>query len=521
MKLNRLDFIEAGWANDHRLDLIMNRASLIMQEKGISDVKYVMKLLRREFPDAYASLSMRGAGDAPVVLSEAIVADTESEHKNLQKVRSQMQELMRCPVVVRGSLMPDACPVGGGAASMPVGGVVVAENAIIPAAHSSDICCSMFVSFYRQGQDIDSELNVLEQATRFGPGVRSEPVFHEVLDEPVWSNPFLRGLEAKALGHMADQGDGNHFAYLGCMEVTQTLLSRLNEAGYAEMATALLEDVGSSLNVLVTHHGSRGLGSVVYGRGLEAAVKMTARYARGIPEEAAWIYADSSQGQDYWQALQYLSRWTRANHASIHQRFLDGLGQASLWQLGNQHNFVWQRGREYVHGKGATPAWKDDSGRPRLGLIPLNMAEPVLLVLGGDQQEFNSFAPHGAGRNLSRRGILKQYKRRGQLDLKAMDDEMKRTTQGIKVRWYQGQADITETPVGYKPAAKVMEQIETFALASVLAKIEPRGCMMAGRKPAPGEKPLSPKQIRQRQHRAERRRNNQRNWMDDHQEDQW
>jgi hypothetical protein len=59
-------------------------------------------------------------------------------------------------------------------------------------------------------------------------------------------------------------------------------------------------------------------------------------------------------------------------------------------QIGNEHNFVWKRGDSFFHGKGATPAWQDASGRPLLGLIPLNMAREILLVLGSNNNDYLS-----------------------------------------------------------------------------------------------------------------------------------
>jgi len=71
----------------------------------------------------------------------------------------------------------------------------------------------------------------------------------------------------------------------------------------------------------------------------------------------------------------------------IHDRFLQ---QLSLKESGetrarlfNAHNFVWKRGDTFLHGKGATPAWKSEDGLPLLGLIPLNMASPIFI--GGRQ----------------------------------------------------------------------------------------------------------------------------------------
>src|SRR5690606_4011533 len=139
------------------------------------------------------------------------------------------------------------------------------------------------------------------------------------------------------------------------------------------------------------------------------------------------------------------------------------------------HNFVWRRGDMYFHGKGATPAWKDSDGRPQLGLIPLNMAEPILLVLGADREEFLSFAPHGAGRNMSRTALKRKYP-----DEASRRAAIERGTDGIDVRWYCGQPDISETPVAYKDAESVRSQIREFGLAEIVAEIRPLGCIMAG-----------------------------------------
>lgn len=74
---------------------------------------------------------------------------------------------------------------------------------------------------------------------------------------------------------------------------------------------------------------------------------------------------DSDEGRDYWEALQYVGRWTRANHVVIHHVFLKklGLGAASL-AFGNEHNFIWRRDGLYYHAEGATSAWRDPKDGP-------------------------------------------------------------------------------------------------------------------------------------------------------------
>jgi len=126
-------------------------------------------------------------------------------------------------------------------------------------------------------------------------------------------------------------------------------------------------------------------------------------------KQNAWIPADTEDGKAYWDALQLIRKWTKANHNAIHQ----GVVERSNAQVGerfwNEHNFVFKRDDLYYHGKGATPAWSDyASDATGLTLVPLNMAEPVLVVRGKDADHSLGFAPHGAGRNFSR----SEHKRR-------------------------------------------------------------------------------------------------------------
>ena len=525
------DLIEAGWPPGPLFPRLLE-AACAYEERGITDRSYLLKLLDRDFERPDPKLSRR---EESLPFSEAIEATCEADEANLAGVRRFMGQLMRTPVIERGAVMPDACPAGAAEATIPVGGAISVRNAILPAAHSADICCSMYATVFRCGESTGSMLDSLVDSTRFGFGGRQgeDRHYHPVLEETVWSNPFLQGLEEHAAMHLADQGDGNHFAYLGRIRLTRSLIDALDAAGHDVVARELhdegnreggLDDPdGVTFYTLVTHHGSRGLGAQVYKRGHKAALKETERIARGIPKASAWLDATSEIGQDYWKALQYVGRWTKANHQSIHARFLERSGAERVTEFGNEHNFVWKQGEMFLHGKGATPAWKDETGRPLLGLIPLNMAEPILVTLGRDNEEFLSFAPHGAGRNQSRTATLRQFRKaNGDLDERSIEKAIAEATRGLDIRWYYGKGDLTESPLGYKSAAQVRGQIEQFELADIVAEVTPLGCVMAGDSgPAPWqrkgvEKPLTPKQKRQIQHRADRRKQRQqmRHWED-------
>jgi tRNA-splicing ligase RtcB len=508
--LTETDLLLAGWLHGPQLQEMLT-AVAAMEARGIQDPNYAIKLLRRDFPPPELKSQMRPEA-AP--LAEAIAATCPQDEQNIGAVRRHMDQLLRVPIIQRGAIMPDACPAGSAVATIPVGGVVAAEHAIIPSAHSEDICCSMYASFYLSEEPTAAQLDLLMLSTRFGQGGRKEEdwVPHPVLNEDVWDNQFLQGLERHAAMHLADQGDGNHFAYLGKVTFTQEQLGKLSCAGHHELAATLAANDGK-WNVLVTHHGSRSLGAHVFKRGQKAAEKATAKIAAGMPTAACWLDAETEEGAAYWEALQYVSRWTKANHQCIHAGFAKRLGIAMAAGLGNEHNFVWKRGSTFLHGKGATPAWPDDAGRPQLGLIPLHMAAPILLVLGRDNAEYLSFAPHGAGRNISRRAAVKPYRQDdGTVEPRELQRLVKEQTPGLDIRWWHGKADLSETPLAYKSAAQVKSQIEHFQLAEIVAEIQPLGCIMAGDagpRPWARELELTPKQKRQIVHRADRRKSRQ------------
>lgn len=423
--------------------------------------------------------------------AEAIHAESAEDEANIAQVRAHMSELMKCPVLEHGAIMPDACPSSSAIGTIPVGGAVV-SRAIHPAFHSADICCSMYATVLADDVATGTFMDALAATTRFGPGGRApeaqvrDPITDEIEES---RNPFLTGLAGRAKAQLCDQGDGNHFAFLGGLEVTPGLTQKLAESGQAALAGAL--EGRDRVNVLVTHHGSRDLGAQVYKRGIAAAIQHVAQVSPETPPYQAWLDPETETGALYWEALDYVARWTRRNHQLVHELTLKRLGIDALAAFGNEHNFVWKRGNRYYHGKGATPAWRDEAGHPLLGLIPLNMAAPVLLTLGGDKSEFASFSPHGAGRNKSRSALLREQGIAGLLPeefLARSREIVRRQTEGLDIRFYYDRPDVSESPVAYKSADQVRSQIERFGLADVIGVIQPKGSIMAGDYDKPWQK---------------------------------
>ena len=106
---------------------------------------------------------------------------------------------MRVPTIVAGAVMPDACPSGVAAGTIPVGGVVACEDAIHPGIHSADICCSMAISVFPRKDDPERVLDAVQDVTHFGPGGRRRGLQIAAGRRDVAAfrdNPFLQGLGA-------------------------------------------------------------------------------------------------------------------------------------------------------------------------------------------------------------------------------------------------------------------------------------------------------------------------------------
>ena len=109
-----------------------------------------------------------------------------------------------------------------------------------------------------------------------------------------------------------------------------------------------------------------------------------------------------------------------------------------------------------------------------LRLVPLNMSEPVLIVKGATPPTNLGFAPHGAGRNISRT----RHKRNNAH--KTMEQLFEEETRGLDVRFFSNHIDISELPSAYKDAGMVKRQMQEFGLGEVVDEILPYGCIMAG-----------------------------------------
>lgn len=382
-----------------------------------------------------------------------IKAENELEAENVEAVIKTMIEVMKTPTVVSGSIMPDACPTGS-IGTIPVGGVVVTKNAIHPGMHSADICCSVMLTDFGK-VDPKLILDAAHASTHFGGGGRDrndQYRFPQHLLDAFESNKLLNNenmiqIARKQLG---TQGDGNHFLFVG-------------------------KSAKTGNTMMITHHGSRGVGAKLFDMGMRIAEEYRQEISPATLKQNAWIPFDTEDGQTYWEALQVIRSWTKENHSCIHDATAQKVGAQVENRFWNEHNFVFKADDLFYHAKGATPLnekFMPDITGPRL--IPLNMAEPVLIVSGESTSTNLGFAPHGAGRNLSRSAHKKS---KGQMTVAEIFEA---ETKGLDIRFFSNEIDITELPSAYKNANTVRNQMEEYGLGQVIDEVIPYGSIMAG-----------------------------------------
>ena len=441
MKITGKDLIEMGYRQGRWFKEALNTANA--QRLNGEELKNFLDSVAPQIVEPH---------DTPVSYHQNIRAESEEEEANVKSVLNTMHGVMKTPTVINGAVMPDACPTGS-PGQIPVGGVVVTKNAIHPAMHSADVCCSVMMTSFGK-VDPKKVLDQAQMITHFGGGGREDLFdFPDELEEKIRSNYYLKSKRILALAktHLGTQGDGNHFLYVGQSEETGE-------------------------TIMVTHHGSRGFGANLYKQGMQAAEKFRKEISPSTLKANAWIPYDHAQGKEYWEALQIVREWTKLNHQVLHNATCHGLGaevQDSFW---NEHNFVFKDGDHFYHAKGATPLddkFVPDSKDGRR-LVPLNMCEPILVVKGETTENNLGFAPHGAGRDISRTAHIK--KKIG----KTITEVFMEETAGVDARFYSGHIDISELPSAYKNAQNVQDQMKEFGLGEVKDKIMPYGCIMAG-----------------------------------------
>lgn len=362
---------------------------------------------------------------------------------------AQMDHAMDLPVSMKGALMPDAHKGYG----LPIGGVLAADNAVIPYAVGVDIACRVKLSVmsipFEHYHVLRGELKTaLDRETLFGAGREyKRPKSHPVMDMDWTFSPVVADLKTKAWRQLGTSGSGNHFAEFGRLTLDRPDLGL--EAG--------------EYIALLTHSGSRGTGAAIAKHFSTLAMKIHKELPKHL-KHLAWLSMDSEEGQTYFRAMTLMGAYSAASHDIIHRDIFAALGETPATTIENHHNFAFKEKvglrPAIVHRKGAVPA-----ARGVLGIIPGSMVDPAYVVRGkGCDDALNSSA-HGAGRTMSRTAAFKRFSM-GDLTRILAENRVTLISAGLD-----------EIPMAYKDIDQVMSQQK--GLVETVARFDPKLVKMA------------------------------------------
>ncbi|MBU0485902.1 MAG: RtcB family protein [Proteobacteria bacterium] len=340
----------------------------------------------------------------------------------------QARNLANLPFVFHHiAIMPDAHQGYG----MPIGGVMAAEEMIVPNAVGVDIGCGMCAVRTSLTEISKEKLKSIMALVRLaiplgfkhhnrGQGQKRMPNGADELD-------IVRTEYQSALKQIGTLGGGNHF-----IEIQR------GSDGYIW---------------LMIHSGSRNIGFRVANHYNRLAISLNDKWKSKVPGkwQLAYLPMDSSAGQIYLREMQYCVEFAHANRILMMERLIDAVvnvcGPVFFEdEINIAHNYA-AREKHFnkevmVHRKGATRAFKDE-----YGIVPGCQGTMSYIVRGkGNPESFKSCS-HGAGRQMGR----KQAQR--QLDLQK---EMARLDALGVIHSIRSRRDLDEAAGAYKDISVVM-----------------------------------------------------------------
>ena len=372
------------------------------------------------------------------------------DEKDLEdSCKEQAYHLSQLPFLYKWvNLMPDTHAGMG----MPIGGVIAAEDVIIPNAVGVDIGCGM--AYTETNIKVDDLKTVMTEN-----GNLIQAIVGDILRNiPVGFAHHKQLMPCYTLDCA--------FEEMEKYEEDGELLGQL-EAGYYQIGTLgggnhfieLQEDDNGYLTVML-HSGSRHFGKSVCDYFHYKARQLNQRWYSQVPDEfrLAFLPVDSAEGKQYLRWMQLSMDFAKENREkmllvvkAILEKWIGRYTDLTLEFSGDincHHNYAALEkhyDREvWVHRKGAVRA---ESGE--LAVIPGAMGSYSYVVMGKGNEESFCSSSHGAGRQYSRKGAMNAFScEEVILDLQK---------QGV-VLGKKGKADVAEeSRFAYKDIETVMD----------------------------------------------------------------
>ncbi|MCL2377824.1 MAG: RtcB family protein [Defluviitaleaceae bacterium] len=328
-------------------------------------------------------------------------------------------------------IMPD---VHAGAGCT-IGTTMTITDKVVPNMVGVDIGCGMETVRLK---DKHIELSQLDKAIH-----KYIPAGFSIRDTPHHYADMIDLTELRCAKHMrldraalsvGTLGGGNHFI----------------ELGKAKAVSGGSDDVNDAL-FLVVHSGSRNIGNMAAEWYQKKAIEDLKKKKVNI--ERSLAYAEGALMDDYLHDMAILQRYAEINRKAIIKELEKRVGFKVMESFTTTHNYIDLDSR--ILRKGAISAKKGEKV-----LIPMNMRDGSLICLGKGNPDWNSSAPHGAGRIMSRSTAKEKITL---TQFEAAMEGIYSTTVSRKT--------IDEAPFAYKPMEEITEHIGDTV--EILAHITP------------------------------------------------
>ena len=340
----------------------------------------------------------------------------------------QFKQVMDFPGIIQGAGFPDLHPGRG----VPVGAAFLSENIIYPALIGNDIGCGM---------------------TLFATGVNERKFKKDKLLRKLGSDPenSLKKAAQEVRAELPERiedcenmlgtlGHGNHFAEFLTVEKV------------ADEAACSALNVRKNEVVLLVHSGSRCYGEMLWR-------DIAAQYGN------KGLEISSNAGKDYLTEHARLIEWAAFNRRLIGKALCNMAACESCEILNAVHNSITPYGENrFIHRKGASNV---ESGNAVI--VAGSRGTFSYLVNPQANGEENVFSiAHGAGRKWNRQSTRDR--------VRAKHDDMQsllKTRVGSTVICPDKDLLYEEAPEAYKDVSTVIEDLQNFNLARVLAELRP------------------------------------------------
>ena len=302
-----------------------------------------------------------------------IMCDDAMENFQVDEVAKSQVKMICDNEVSYGAkirVMPDVHPGKVG----PIGLTMSVGDKILPALVGVDIGCGMLATKLGKIRNDFKKLDtVIRDNIPVGFGLRKDVHTHADRVELKYLKCFSHIRLEKALLSLGTLGGGNHFIELDIAENGEVYI--------------------------IIHTGSRHLGKEVAEYYMKLGQEsLKEKGISDVPFEMTYLCG--SLMEDYLHDLKIVEEYAILNRKIIAAEIIKKMKWKVIEEISCYHNYVDFSSDQVILRKGAISARIDEKV-----IIPINMKEGVLLGRGLGNEEWNSSAPHGSGRVLSREAV--------------------------------------------------------------------------------------------------------------------